>query len=353
MSRLGVLLLNFGEPEQPTMESVVPFLERIFSVNAALFGPATPEQIQERSHRLAVDRAPGLIEEYEAIGGSPLHRQALLQGELLGGELGRRGHDVTVFHGMQFTSPSIADAVRTAREAGVERLVALPVYPLAGPSTTMAALDELEREIAAAGWDVDLHPISGWHRHRGYLKLRADAVRGVLERDGVSLDDPRTKLVFSAHGTPMRYVDEGSRYVQYVLEFCEALARELGGVPYALGYQNHGNRPGVPWTQPEIDAVIAEIDADRVVVDPVSFMHEQSETLAELDLELREEALERGLGFHRVPIPFDAPAFIDVLADLVEAALDRESVHPVELASCRCRDTGAALCATSAAATAE
>jgi protoporphyrin/coproporphyrin ferrochelatase len=348
MSRVGVILLNFGEPEHPTMESVVPFLERIFGLNVPLFGGASPEEIRERSHRLAVERAPGLIEEYESIGGSPLHRQARAQGDLLESELRRRGHDVRIFHGMQFTAPSIAEAVRSAREAGVERLIGLPVYPLAGPSTSMAALDEMEREVASAGWEVSVRAISGWHRHPGYVKLRAEAVRGVLRRDGISLEDPGTRLVFSAHGTPMRYVEQGSRYVQYVHEYCDDLARELGVPEYALGYQNHGNRPGVRWTQPEIDAVIGEIEADRVVVDPASFMHEQSETLAELDLELRGEAEKRGLGFHRVPIPFDAPAFIDVLADLVEAALEPDATHTIDLASCRCRANGSALCATSA-----
>jgi protoporphyrin/coproporphyrin ferrochelatase len=59
----------------------------------------------------------------------------------------------------------------------------------------------------------------------------------------------------------------------------------------------------------------------------VSFMHEQSETLAELDHELREEAEERGLGFFRVPIPHAAPQFIAVLADLVEPFMT-DAVEP-------------------------
>lgn len=355
--KTGVVLLNFGEPENATLEEVVPFLERIFTTNASLMGPATPEAVRERSRRLAEDRAPGLIDEYHAIGGSPLHAQARTQGELLQAELRRRGHDAVVLLGMQFTEPSIAAAARQAREAGVEQVVAIPVYPLCGPSTTVAALAELDREVAALGWDAPVRQVTGWHRHPGYIRLRADAIRRVLRDNGLALEGG-TRLVFSAHGTPVKYLEEGSRYETYVSDFCALVARELGGVEYALGYQNHGNRPGVQWTQPDIDRLVAGIDAERVVVDACSFMHEQSETLAELDHELREQAEERGLGFYRVPIPFDAPEFIAVLADLVEpfardAGAGTAPGVPLEaggvpLAQCRCKPTAGTRCLNAA-----
>jgi ferrochelatase len=328
--KTGVVLLNFGEPEHAIPGEVIPFLERIFALNAPLMGHPTPEQVRARSRALAEARAPGLIREYETIGGSPLHAQSREQAELLEAELRRRGHDATVLLGFQFTRPSIAEAVERAREARVERLVGLPVYPLCGPTTTIAALQELDAEVRARDWKVELREITGWHRHPGYLRLRADAILSLLGERGLSLADPETKLVFSAHGTPLKYLEGGSRYDLYVQDFCASLAEAVDAPDYALGYQNHTNRPGVEWTQPDVGHVIEEIEARRVVVDPVSFMHEQSETLAELDHELRGEAEARGLEFHRVPIPYAAPAFIDVLADLVEGG--------VELRRCRCRE---------------
>ena len=343
MMKTAVLMLNFGEPEHPVPEEVIPFLERIFSLNAGLMGPATPEQVAARSRKLAEERAPGLIAEYEAIGGSPLAAQAREQAAGVEAELRRRGHDVVALVAYQFTRPSIAEAVAAAREAGAERVVGLPVYPLAGPSTTVAALVELAAEMGRQGWEAPLFEVGGWHRHPGYLALRADAVRRVLERDGVSLEDAGTRLVFSAHGTPIKYLEEGSRYDVYVRDFCASLAKALGVAEYLLGYQNHTNRPGVRWTQPDIGTVIGETDARRVVVDPVSFMHEQSETLAELDHELRGEAEARGIAFHRVPIPFDAPEFFAVLADVVEAAVHGEG------RGCRCRGSDSTYCLNFAA----
>jgi protoporphyrin/coproporphyrin ferrochelatase len=352
--KIGVLLLNFGEPEEPTMEAVVPFLERIFALNAPLMGAggADAAAVRARSRALAEERAPGLIAEYEEIGGSPLHEQARDQARLLADELARRGHQPTVLLGMQFTEPSIAEAVERARDAGVDFLVGLPVYPLCGPSTSVAALEEMDREVERLDWDVPMRQVTGWHRHPGYLELRVQAIRRVLDENQLSFDDPGTRLVFSAHGTPVKYLEEGSRYDEYVREFCAKVAESLGVSDYVIGYQNHTNRPGIEWTQPDIDKVIADLDAERVVVDAVSFMHEQSETLAELDDELREEAEERGLGFFRVPIPHDAPRFIGVLADLVEEAVSPSDTggggeagpRGVALVQCRCKPTKNAVC---------
>lgn len=361
--KIGVLLLNFGEPENPTLEEVIPFLERIFTLNAPLMGTPSPttEEVRARSRQLAEERAPGLIAEYEEIGGSPLHRQARDQAEALEAELRRRGHDVISLLGMQFTDPAIPAALERARESGVEYLVPLPVYPLSGPSTTVASLEAVDRGLREMGWDVPSRQIAGWHRHPLYLGMRIAAIERVLEENGLSLADPGTKLVFSAHGTPMKYIEAGNRYDEYVREFCEIVADRLGAPDYALGYQNHTNRPGVVWTQPDIETVIAEIDAERVIVDPISFMHEQSETLAELDHELREEAEERGLGFYRVPIDHVQPDFITCLADLVEAVLPNElggqagnesgaaggKLERIELGQCRCKPTVGTVCTNS------
>src|SRR5688572_1985389 len=314
----GIILLNFGEPEIATLEQVVPFLEKIFMINASLENLDEYERAKKRSHQLAVERAPGLIEEYELIGGSPLHAQARAQAADLGRELSQRGHTVKTYVGMQFTQPSIPDAVASARADGVTRLIGLPVYPLCGPSTTIAALADLRKAIHESKWDVEVREITGWHPHPLYTALRADAIRKTATDNGVDLNHPRTKLVYSAHGTPRKYLDEGSRYEQYVEESCKLIADALGVSNYIIGYQNHTNRPGVKWTEPDVEKVIETVDADTVIVDGVAFMHEQSETLAELDHDLREEAEERGLTYYRVPTPWNDPRLQVLLADLCE-----------------------------------
>lgn len=341
--RAGVVVLNFGEPDDATLEEVIPFLEKIFMINASLEDANAYERARQRSTQLAAERAPSLIEEYHKIGGSPLHAQARAQAAALEAELNRRGHDVKTYLGMQFTQPSIADAVARARADGVERLVGLPVYPLCGPSTTVAALADLSTAVQAADWDVELREITGWHTHPLYTALRADAIRKVVTENALDLNDGKTRLVYSAHGTPTKYLADGSRYEEYVVDSCRRVAEALGVQDYAVGYQNHANRPGVEWTQPDIETVVQEIRAQTIVVDGIAFMHEQSETLAELDHDLRAAAEARGLRYFRVPIPHHDPRLAIVLADLVEPLLtDRSS--EAGLRPCRCRERPGVYC---------
>ena len=173
----GVVVLNFGEPATAARDDVVDYLERIFFNNASLEEADTEEEKWERSRQLAERRAPGLIEEYEAIGGgSPLNPQAESQADALESVLRDRGFDVRTYVGMQFTEPLVRDAVAAAREDGVDRLIGLPVYPLCGPSTTVAALEDLQDAVAESDWDVPVQELTGWHRHPTYSRIRAENV---------------------------------------------------------------------------------------------------------------------------------------------------------------------------------
>lgn len=341
--RPAVLLLNFGEPGGADADAVTRFLERIFLANARLEPHADMSAARARSRELARRRTPGLLEVYERIGGSPLDRQAEAQGAALERALKTRGHPMRVATGMQFTEPSIEEALRGLRETGAPTLVPLPVYPLCGPSTTVAALGEVEQALARIGWSPEVRGVTGWHRHPRYARLRADAIRRTAAEAGWSLTDPGVRLVFSAHGTPLRYIEEGSRYVEYVEEWCATLARALGVEAWTLGYQNHSNRR-IEWTPPDIEMALERPPGvAKILVDPVSFMHEQSETLMELDVDLAGHAATLGLEFRRVPVPHDDGAFAGVLADLALAALDHDLPALPPLTSCRCRP-GTAIC---------
>ena len=341
--KTGVLLLNFGEPADSRHDAVVDYLARIFFANANLEDAKSDEERWARSLELAERRAPGLVKEYDQIGGSPLNAQAELQATALAQELVARNFDVNVYSAMQYTPPFIADVVKGIESEGIERLVALPVYPLCGRSTNVMALQELRASIDEMGWDVQLNEITGWHKHPLYNRMRAENILKFCNEHNLNLMDSTTQLICSAHGTPQRYIDEGSRYAIYVQEYCAAIAGLLGNVTYELGYQNHSNR-NIEWTQPEIDHVIKRSDASKIVLESVSFMHEQSETLAELDVELREVAEEAGKEFFRVPIPFDRPAFAKVLADLVEPFIAEIDPAYYQFRQCSCKPTPGTFC---------
>lgn len=342
--KTGILLLGFGEPAAAESAELVEYLERIFLGNAGLDPSSDPEVVRRRARAMAESRAPELLEDYRRIGGSPLNAQATRQAELLGAALERTGHDVLVAAAMQFTEPFIPVAVEHARTEGVDRLIALPVYPLAGPSTTMPALEAVHRSVDALGWAVPLHQVTGWHPHPAYTALRADGVRDLCERERLDLNDEGTRLVFSAHGTPIQYLEAGSRYDRYVDDHCRRLAHALGAERYLVGFQNHSNRPTVLWTQPDIHDAVRELEAREIVVVPISFMQEQSETLAELDHGLRATASAAGHDFHRVPVPYDDTRFIAMLADLVAPLIGGGGSGAFRYVPCRCRPVDGAVC---------
>ncbi|OVE86236.1 ferrochelatase [Natronolimnobius baerhuensis] len=347
-SATGIVLLNFGEPATPDREVVLEYLTRIFYDNASLEEADSDDEAWERSRELAKRRLPSLMEEYEAIGGSPLQAQADAQSEALEAELTDRGHDVTVYRAMQFMEPLIPDLASELAADGIESVLAVPIYPLCGPSTTVSSINSLEGALEEIdGYDPTVASLTGWHRAPAYNRIRADAITEFANAEGIDLTDPDTAFVFSAHGTPTRYLEEGSRYDQYVEEHAEALAGIIGLEEYEIGYQNHSNRD-IDWTEPETEDVVEELgrndEADRVVVEPMSFMHEQSETLVELDIDLREDAEDVGLELHRVPVPHDDSRFPELLSDLLEPFVSGFEPSYYNLRQCQCRDEPGSYC---------
>ena len=312
MSRIGVVLLAFGEPEGSDPGDVVDFLVAIFLANRSL----EPGSGAQRARQLAEARAPALMQVYERIGGSPMNAHAHAHGEALESVLESLGYDAQVFVGTQFTTPTISDALRQCREAGVEKLVALPLYPVSGPTTTVAALQTVREELEQLSWPVETSFIGGWHRNAEYVELRADGIRSLMAEHGLDPQDPRVCLYFSAHGTPTSYLREGSQYQEHVEESCRLIADAVGVNRHELGYQNHTNR-AIEWTEPSNETLLPTIEAEHIVLVPVSFIHEQSETLDELDIELRDLVKKLGMAFHRVATPHDHPGMGSVLAGLV------------------------------------
>lgn len=339
-----ILLVGFGEPPEPDPTAVEAYLERIFLENMDIEDDVPAEAARERAAELAKRRLPGLLEEYEEIGGSPLQAQLQGHADRLTQTLNERGLPGDVAIATQYFDPSIPDAVEAAHEDGTDHVIILPMYPLCGPSTTVAAIASVTEAIEDLDdWEPTVSPIGGWHRHPRYNRLRVAQINRYLDENGIDLEDDDVELVFSAHGTPVHYLEAGSRYEQYVEEYCETQSSLLGIDTYTLGYQNHESR-GVEWTQPDIETAVEAVDAEHIVVDPVSFIHEQSETLSELDIELAEEANEAGLAFDRVPVPHDNPVLAEVLADLVEPLVAGFADSYYGFRGCQCSNTPGTRC---------
>ncbi len=130
------------------------------------------------------------------------------------------------------------------------------------------------------------------------------------------------RVLFSAHGLPEKIIKAGDPYQSEVEQTAQAIASELGGVDWSVCYQS---RVGpLKWIGPSTETEIRRAAADKraIVLYPLSFVSEHSETLVELDIDYRRRAVEAGVpGYIRVPTVGTHPKFIEGLARLVRDAL--------------------------------
>jgi ferrochelatase len=146
----------------------------------------------------------------------------------------------------------------------------------------------------------------------------AGAVEGV-DREGMH-------LLFSAHGIPKDFVDEGDPYPEEIARTVAAVMASFPGIPHSVSYQSRAGR--AVWLSPDTTdetVRLAGTGVKTLVVVPVAFVSEHIETLHELDIRLSEDAKKAGIRrFVRVPAVNDSPAFIRALAGIARRAAAQE-----------------------------
>jgi protoporphyrin/coproporphyrin ferrochelatase len=327
MSRVGVLLLNLGGPEQ--LEDVRPFLYNLFSDPEILRLPIKNLQ-KAFAWFISTMRASQSQENYRRIGGgSPLRRITEAQAQALQKELQEQGQDTQMYIGMRYWHPFTDDAIAQIKQDGIEELIILPLYPQFSISTSGSSFRLLEKLWAEDPElkNIKYSVIPSWYDHPGYIASMADLLKQELDQ----FENPDDVTVFfSAHGVPKSYVEEaGDPYQKEIEASTKLIMQKLQRPnPSILAYQS---RVGPKeWLQPYTDEVIVEIAAKgvkRMVVVPISFISEHIETLQEIDMEYRELALEAGIEeFRRVPAPNIEPTFIRALSNLVLNALEKPAL---------------------------
>lgn len=317
----GVLLLQMGGPA--TQEAVRPFLRRMLSDPAILSMPAAFRI--PLATMISVFRAPRSRRQYAAIGGgSPIGAITAAQVEALDAALDRAGNPMPVRVGMRYTAPSIADGLASLGAAGVDRVVVLPLYPQWSNTTTGSSIAEVRRVLDRMDAPPKALFVEDWPDDPGYVGAVARTVRQALAEVPADLL-PRTRILFSAHGLPVRYVEAGDPYPERVARTVAAVMARLGdGAPESTTCFQSRLGP-VKWLEPSTTQAISRAAADGVralVVVPVAFVSDHLETLFEIDREYRAVANEAGIAvFVRAPSLNDAPDFADALAGLVLDAL--------------------------------
>lgn len=323
--RLGVVLFNLGGPDSP--EAVEPFLRNLFSDPAIIALPAIFRLPLARF--IAARRAPTARAIYDRIGGrSPILGETQAQASALEQLLTQAGYTARVVIAMRCWQPFSKDAVAELAEWKPDRIVLLPLYPQFSTTTTASSLAEWDRVATAAGLrDADAR-ICCYPAETGFVAAEVALLRAALasRRDGL-----RYRVLFSAHGLPERVVAAGDPYRWQVEQSAAAIVKALGAeMPdHVVCFQS---RVGpLKWIGPATDSEIRRAGGEGLglIVAPIAFVSEHSETLVELDLEYGALAAESGVpDYIRVRTAGTQPDFIAGLAGLVTSALSGARTCP-------------------------
>ncbi len=319
MSQIAVVLFNLGGPSDPA--SVAPFLFNLFNDPAIIGAPGFIRYPLAKF--ISRRRAPVAREIYAKLGGgSPILANTKAQASALERALEARGIVAKVFIAMRYWHPFAAEAARDVAEFAPDRIVLLPLYPQYSTTTTASSLADWRKAAAAAGLRAETRAICCYPAERGFVSAVAELIRPHLEaRQG-----RKPRLLFSAHGLPKKVIARGDPYQWQVERTAAAVAAKLGAAAsdWVVCYQS---RVGpLEWIGPATDAEIRRAGQEGVslVVAPIAFVSEHSETLVELDIEYRHLAEQAGVpSYVRVPTVSAHAAFVAGLANLVEAALAR------------------------------
>lgn len=311
---IGVLVCDFGGPQKA--EELEPFLTLL--LDDVLPFPRWIKRFA--APMIAKRRVPVVQPNYEMIGWSPLIRTHEAQVAALKEQL---SDDLPVASCHMFTPPFAKTAVQDLLDQGVDRIIALPMFPHYSFATTHAAFSFAFAAMQQLGVaDLPVHWIGAYYDHPLYLQALAATIREGVERTPGSGD---THLLFSPHGLPVSFLKKKKDpYPTQIRETARQVVRHMGWEgSWSVGWQSKLGRAAwlTPSTPQELQR-LADRGQQRVTVVPVAFAAEHIETLHEIDIEFAEEAAKMGIPhFGRAPVLGTQPAFISCLATLVNEAI--------------------------------
>jgi ferrochelatase len=274
---------------------------------------------------IAARRAGKVRSQYREIGGgSPIGPITDRQARAVAAFLEREKGPMPVLVGMRYTEPSIANALAESVRKGLSRLVVMPLHPQWSDTTTGSAFREVHRVINGMRNAPEMSFIADFAEDPDYVAAVAGTVEEALGTVPTDLM-PRTRVLFSAHGLPVRYVERGDPYPSRIEATTRAVMTRLGerNISHEICYQS---RVGpVRWLEPSTETAIERAASDgirAIVMVPVAFASDHLETLHEIDRIYRDMARNAGIPvFARAPSLNDRPDFTSALARIVLRAL--------------------------------
>jgi protoporphyrin/coproporphyrin ferrochelatase len=324
MAKLAIVLMNLGGPD--SAEAVEPFLYNLFSDPAII---ALPNPLRWLIARvISSRRAPIAQQIYAKLGNaSPLVPNTEAQARALEAAL---GGETRCFIAMRYWHPFADRAARAIQQWGADEIVLLPLYPQFSSTTTASSFTDWHKAAKRAGITAATHAICCAPDEPGFIAALVENIRETLA--AWPQDQATPRLLLSAHGLPKRTVARGDPY-QSQIEMTAAAVRQALARPDLEITVCYQSRVGpLEWLSPATDAEIRRAGAEKrgLIVAPIAFVSEHSETLVELDIEYGHLAKQSGVPHYvRVPTVSTTPSYIAGLANLVrQAQASRVDITP-------------------------
>ena len=313
--KIGVVLFNLGGPL--STDDIEEFLFNLFMDPYIIEIPLRGFLRRGLARFIAKRRAEKTAHYYKVMGGkSPQNELTMKQAAALEKSLSEY-FDVKVYVGMRYFAPTIKEVQQALLKDNIEKVILLPLYPHYSRTTTLSSFAEWDRVTKNLSGRMKVLRIESYHDYSPYIDAVADRIGEALSKFLSGVRD-NVYILFSAHGVPERIIKRGDPYQRQIIDTVELVSKRFPN-PHSLAYQS---RVGpIKWLGPPTLDEIKRLSAGEVsnlLVVPISFVSEHSETLYEVNHLFRNEAKQAGIEhFEMMPALNDSPKFIEALTQLV------------------------------------
>jgi ferrochelatase len=303
---------------------VQPFLFNLFYDPAIIRLPKPLRYLVAKI--ISSRRAPKTQDIYKNIGNkSPLLELTNAQGRALENLLnGGSQHQYQCFTAMRYWHPFASEAVEQVKQFTPDKIILLPLYPQFSTTTSDSSLKNWYQEASKHKLNVPTVTLGCYPFEASFIEAHAAMV---IDSIAQLPENQPFRVLFSAHGLPEKIIAAGDPYQwqveQTVAHVVPEIERRLAAegrdqsLDFSICYQSKVGP--LEWIKPSTESEIERAGRDEkaIVLTPIAFVSEHSETLVELDIEYRHLAESAGVKHYtRVPALGTHPLFIQSLASL-------------------------------------
>ena len=285
----AIILFNLGGPD--SLSAVEPFLFNLFNDPAIISLPSIfrfplAKFISKR-------RTPVAKAIYAEMGGkSPILEETQAQADAIEQNLRNEPDEYKCFIVMRCWNPRAAETIKKVKKFNPAQIILLPLYPQYSNATSGSSISEWQDICKKENLKTETKIICCYPTEKDFILSYSSLIKKKIDLN--KLKD--TTLIFSAHGLPENKIKKGDPYQWQVEQSVKELVKELSikKLNYILSYQS---RVGpLKWIGPSTEKIIKDEAKKQkiIIVVPVAFVSEHSETLVELDIEYRKLAEENG-----------------------------------------------------------